>query len=122
MSREFDFIKACDCFYVLTVDNGDPVGRPFGAMMEVDGNLYISTGKNKAVYHQLVEHGRIQLLAKKPDSREWLRIHGSAFECEDIRMKRRMLDEIPRLLDRFQSVDDPNYSLFKIEILKSEFK
>ena len=47
MSKAYEFLKECGVFYVLTADKNKPSGRPFGAVMEHEGALYISTGKTK---------------------------------------------------------------------------
>lgn len=37
MSKVYDFLQECGCFYVLTLNGDFPAGRPFGAVMEHDG-------------------------------------------------------------------------------------
>lgn len=49
MSMTYDFLKECGVFYVLTLNGNFPAGRPFGAVMEHEGDLYISTGDMKDV-------------------------------------------------------------------------
>ena len=34
MSKAYEFLKECSCFYVLTINGDFPAGRPFGAVME----------------------------------------------------------------------------------------
>ncbi|EMU52520.1 hypothetical protein [Clostridium butyricum] len=53
MSKTIDFIKECGIFYVLTINNNFTAGRPFGAIMESDGDLFISTDDMKDVYKHL---------------------------------------------------------------------
>ena len=53
MSMTYEFLKECGVFYVLTLNGDFPAGRPFGAVMEHEGDLYISTGDMKDVYKQL---------------------------------------------------------------------
>lgn len=43
MNKIYDFIKNCECFYVATINDEFPAVRPFGAIMEVSGFLYIAT-------------------------------------------------------------------------------
>ena len=43
MSNTYDFLKECGIFYVLTINGDYPAGRPFGVVMEVGEDLYIST-------------------------------------------------------------------------------
>ena len=43
MSKAYDFLKECGSFFVLTINGDYPAGRPFGAVMEVGEDLYLST-------------------------------------------------------------------------------
>lgn len=43
MSKAYEFLKECGAFFVLSINGDYPAGRPFGAVMEVDDNLYLST-------------------------------------------------------------------------------
>lgn len=60
-------------------------------------------------------------VSKKEKTREWLRITGIATECNDIKMKQKMLDECPILSKRFSSATEKNYLLFQVEVLETEF-
>ncbi len=120
MSKEFEFIKNCGTFFVLTVKDGKPVGRPFGAIMEHDNNLYIATADTKAVYQQLIENPSMQLLALKTGTREWGRISGLATECKDLAMKQKMLIECPILKKHYHTADASHYNIFKITVLNSQ--
>lgn len=50
MSKISEFLRECGVFYVLTINGDFPAGRPFGAIMEYENDLYISTGDMKDVY------------------------------------------------------------------------
>lgn len=50
MSKAYEFLKECGYFYVLTINKDFPAGRPFGAVMEHGGKLFISTN-NKSETH-----------------------------------------------------------------------
>lgn len=121
MSKAYEFIKECGCFYVLTINGDYPAGRPFGAVMEYNDKLYISTNNENQVHKQLRENGNIQILAKKENTREWLRVTGKAIECTDIEMKQRMLDECPVLSKHFLSAEEKKYLLFQVEVFEAEF-
>ena len=122
MSKAYEFLKDCGCFYVLTINGNYPAGRPFGAVMEHNDKLYISTNNRNQVHKQLRENENIQILAKKEGTREWLRITGKATECVDIYLKQKMLKECPILSNHFSSAEDEKYLLFQIEILEAEFR
>ena len=121
MSRAYEFLKDCGYFYVLTINDDFPAGRPFGAVMEQEGKLYISTHDGNKVHNQLRENGNIQIVAKKEGTREWIRITGKAVECKERTMKQRMLEECPVLSNHFSSAEAEHYLLFEVEVLDVEF-
>ncbi len=121
MSKEYEFLRECGYFYVLTMNGDFPAGRPFGAVMEHEGELYIATNTRNKAHIQLRENGNIQIIAKKDGTREWIRITGKAEECNIIEMKEKMLAECPVLSKRFSSATDELYLLFKVEVLETEF-
>ena len=121
MSKAYEFLRECGYFYVLTINKDFPAGRPFGAVMEYDNKLYISTNTGNQAHIQLRENGNIQILAKKEQTREWLRITGKATECVDISMKQKMLEECPVLSKHFSSAEEVKYLLFQVEVLETEF-
>lgn len=121
MSKTYDFLKACECFYVLNINGDFPAGRPFGAVMEYGDKLYISTNDGNQAHKQIRENGHIQILAKKENSRAWLRITGIAAQCDDIQMKQRMLEACPVLKTHFSFAENVHYLLFQVEVLEAEF-
>ena len=104
MSEAYKFLKECGSFFVLFINGDFPAGRPFGAVMEVGDNLYLSTNDLNEAHKQIRLNGNIQIVGKKPDSREWIRITGVASECNDIDLKQKMLIECPILQQRFNAV------------------
>ena len=121
MSAAYDFIKACGSFFVLTVDrDGLPAGRPFGAIMESGEHLYISTNDRNSVHQQLRANGHIQLLAKKPDSRQWIRVTGIAEECSDETLRQQMLVACPQLQTIFAQQGLEHFLLFRVTVQNVE--
>lgn len=115
MSKAFDLLKEYGVFYLATVrENGAPAVRPFGAVMEHEGVLYICTANVKEVYKQLKAAPNIELAAVKPASHDWLRISGKAVETQDIALKEKMLTACPSLVNHFQSAGNPVFALFAI--------
>ncbi len=78
MSQAYEFIKECGAFFVLTINNDFPAGRPFGAIMEYEDKLYIAIANTKAVYNQLKDNSNMQILALKSGTRSWVRVSGVA--------------------------------------------
>ncbi len=122
MSKAYDFIKECGSFFVLTLNGDFPAGRPFGAIMEKDQDLYITTADNKAVYRQLKASGNVQLLAMKPGTRSWVRVTGVASECFDLATKAEMLERCPNLRKFHSSADEEHYNVFQVKVLNAEFQ
>ena len=104
MSEAYEFLKECGSFFVLSINGEYPAGRPFGAVMEVGEDLYLSTNDMNQAHKQMRENEHIQIVAKKPTSREWIRVTGLAAECDDKDLKQRMLEECPILQQRFGAV------------------
>lgn len=121
MSKEYEFLKECGYFYLLTINGDFPAGRPFGAVMEHNGKLFISTNNKNKVHKQLRSKGNIQIVAKKETSRQWIRITGKATECNNIKIKQKMLEECPVLSKHFSSTENEHYLIFQIDILGTEF-
>jgi len=114
MSKTYEFIKKCKVFFLLTSFEDTPFGRPFGAIMEFDNNLYISTAKFKNVYNQLINNPKVQIVAIKENSREWIRVSALALECHDLKIKELMLKRNPNVARHFESINDPYFALFKL--------
>ena len=122
MSKVCDFIKDCGYFYVATINNDFPAVRPFGAIMEVNDKFYIATHDGNEAHKQLRTNGHIQIIAKKSDTREWLRITGIAEECNEIELKKRFMEECPVLKKHYGEATSKHYLMFQITTSKVEFK
>lgn len=122
MSKAYEFLKDCGSFFVLTIDDDFPAGRPFGAVMEVGEDLYLSTNDMNQAHKQMRANEHIQIVAKKPTSREWIRITGIATECENKELKARMLKECPILQQRFATVGMEHFIMFKVKVVNVEIK
>lgn len=64
MSKAYEFLKECGALFVLAINEDYPAGRPFGAVMEVDNCLYLSTNDLNEAHKQLRNNGHIQLSRK----------------------------------------------------------
>ena len=122
MSKAYEFLKECGSFFVLSINGEYPAGRPFGAVMEVGEDLYLSTNDMNQAHKQMRENEHIQIVAKKPATREWIRITGLAIECDDEDLKQRMLEECPILQQRFGSIGMEHFIMFKVKVENVEIK
>lgn len=119
MSKSYEFLKECGVFYVLTVNDDKPCGRPFGAVMEYENKLYITTANMKAVYKQMKANSNIQIIALKGGTRDWIRIDGNAVECMDLDIKKKMLEECPVIQKHYNSPTCEYYAVFQIDNKKA---
>lgn len=122
MSQAYEFLKECGSFFVLTINGDYPAGRPFGAVMKIGEDLYLSTNDMNQAHKQMREHEQMQIVAKKPDSREWIRITGIAEECNSLELKAKMLDECPILHRHYDSPEAEHFLLFKVKVENVEIK
>ena len=118
--KTLEFIKQCKTFFLLTSTDNCPMGRPFGAIIQQNNDLYISTHDSKKVYAQLVNNSNVQIVALKNGTRNWIRISGNASECIDNEVKQKMLDECPILKNHFKAPDEPHFTVFKIVVSDTE--
>ncbi len=115
-----EFIKQCENFMFVTTENNVPHARPFGAIMEHNGDLYVTTSICKDVYEQVLANPNIQIIAIKPKSREWIRITGVTEISNELILKEKIMLECPILLKRFESAKADNFVLIKIRVIKVE--
>ena len=90
--------------------------------MEVNDMFYIATHDGNEAHKQLRANGHIQIIAKKRDTREWLRITGIAEECNDLELKRLFMEECPVLKKHYGEATSKHFLMFKITTRKIEFK
>ena len=122
MSKTYDFLKECGPFYVLTINGDYPAGRPFGAVMEDGEDLYLATNDMNQAHKQMRENGHIQIVASKPNSREWIRITGIVKECNNMDMKAKMFEKCPNLYKHYESYEAEHFIVFKVNVEKVEMK
>lgn len=122
MSQAYEFLKECGVFYVLTMNGDYPAGRPFGAVMEVGEDLYLSTNDFNEAHKQMRANGHIQIIAKKPHGREWIRITGIASECKDPALRQKMYEETPILKKHHESSESEHFVMFQVKVEQVEMK
>ncbi|MDO4179537.1 MAG: pyridoxamine 5'-phosphate oxidase family protein [Phascolarctobacterium sp.] len=116
MTKAFDFIKQqCNgVFFLATINGTKPALRPFGALAEFDGELYIATSNTKAVYQQMKANKSVQICALKPGTHDWVRIEGILNERTDLKSKKAMLEACPNLTKHYNGPAEPTFAVFAI--------
>ncbi len=61
MKEIYDFLKACPCYFIATMDGDQPRVRPFGTILLFEDKLYIQSGHNMEYVHSLIYRTNIVL-------------------------------------------------------------
>lgn len=118
MERVYEFLKACQTYYLATVDGDQARVRPFGTIDLFEGKLYIQTGKVKDVSKQIHANPKVEISCFDGD--KWLRLSGTLVEDDRIEAKEHMLDSYPDLKTMY-SADDGNTEVFYFTDAKATF-
>lgn len=104
MHRTAEFLRNCHTFYVATVEGNQPRVRPFGAIDEFEGRLYLVTSNQKPVFAQLTQNPRLEICAMN-DGGQWIRIEALAVKDDRAEAREHMLEANPGL-KKMYGVDD----------------
>lgn len=118
MERVYEFLKACQTYYLATIDGDQARVRPFGTIDLFEGKLYIQTGKVKDVSKQIHANPKVEISCFDGD--KWLRLSGTLVEDERVEAKEHMLDSYPDLKAMY-SADDGNTEVFYFTDAKATF-
>ncbi|MBP5747356.1 MAG: pyridoxamine 5'-phosphate oxidase family protein [Treponema sp.] len=110
MQTVYDFIKACETYYLATVEDGHPRVRPFGTINIFEGKLYIQTGKSKDVSKQIQANPKLELCCF--NGKTWLRLSGTLVRDDRIKPKKDMLEKYPSLKAMYSAEDDNTEVLY----------
>lgn len=113
MNEVVKYLQDCGTFYLATEENGQPHVRPFGAVCEFEGKLYIVTNNQKKVYQQMKANGKVELCGMSKGI--WIRVEGTV--KEDLRREARvaMMDANAASLQSMYTVDDGLMTVFYFE-------
>lgn len=103
MEEVLDFLKKCTTFYLATCEQDQPRVRPFGAVAEFEGNLYIVTNNKKKVFHQMIKNPKIELSGMFEN--KWIRVEGTAVHNNSKAARERMLADNPSLQSMYTADD-----------------
>ena len=100
MNKATEYLKSCGTFYLATDENGQPHVRPFGAVCEFEGKLYIVTNNQKKVYQQMKANGKVEICGMPGVSE---------------RLEAQMMDANTAALSSMYTVDDNLMTVFYFE-------
>jgi len=104
MNDVFTYLKECGTFYLATVEGDQPKVRPFGAVAEFEGKLYIVTNNQKDVYKQMLANPKISISAMHKGT--WIRIDAQAVHDDRREARVKMMDDNNAVLSKMYTVDD----------------
>ena len=107
------YLQECGTLYLATIEGDQPHVRPFGAVCEFEGKLYIVTNNKKSVYNQMKENNKVEICGMNKGT--WIRIEGIV--KEDLRREARvaMMDANKAALSSMYNVDDNLMTVFAFE-------
>jgi uncharacterized pyridoxamine 5'-phosphate oxidase family protein len=103
MEQIIQFLNECGAFYVATTENDQPRVRPFGAVMEFEGKLYICTNNTKRVYAQILANPLVELSGTSGN--RWIRVEGKVVPDHRVEAKAAMLEACPSLSNIYKLED-----------------
>lgn len=112
MNEVTKYLQECGTFYLATVEDDQPHVRPFGAVCEFEGKLYIVTNNKKDVYNQMKVNGKVEISGMNKGT--WIRLKGVV--KEDTRREARVaMMEANDSLRSMYNVDDNLMTVFAFE-------
>lgn len=114
-----DFLDKANVFFFLTTDGDQPKGRPFGFHLLVDDTLYFGCGTFKAVYKQLTQNPKVEILALAGD--EFLRYDGTVKEVKDEALLEKTREAMPQVMDLYDK-NGWTMALFTLENGRAEIR
>ena len=112
MNEVAKYLQECGTFYLATVENDQPHVRPFGAVCEFEGKLYIVTNNKKDVYNQMKVNGKVEISGMNKGT--WIRLKGVVKE-DTRREARAAMMEANDSLRSMYNVDDNLMTVFAFE-------
>ena len=113
MNEITTYLQECKTFYLATTEGDQAHVRPFGAVCEFEGKLYIVTNNQKDVYKQMKANGKVEICGMNKGT--WIRVKGTV--KEDTRREERvaMMDANHASLSSMYNVDDNLMTVFAFE-------
>lgn len=118
MKQIIDFLNECGIFFLATLEGDQPRVRPFGAVAEFEGKLYVCTNNTKEVYKQLLANPKVEVSASLKD--RWIRLTGKLIPDHRIEAREAMLTANPGIKNMY-SADDGIFEVLYFADAKATF-
>lgn len=104
MNEVLEYLKSCGTFYLATTEGDQPHVRPFGAVCEFEGKLYIVTNNRKEVYAQMNQNHKVEICGMNKGT--WIRVEGEAIHDSRREARAAMMEDNTASLSSMYTVDD----------------
>lgn len=104
MKKALEFLKESGVFYLATIEDDQPRVRPFGAVFEHEGKLYIVTNNTKKCFKQMLQNPKVEISSMNKKG-QWIRVTGEVANDDRREVKKLALDSIPSLKSMY-NIDD----------------
>ena len=117
MNKVVEEIRKVNVFYIASIDGDEPRVRPFGSVVEFEGNAYICSGNFKEFYKQVKENPHVELCGMY-DNTSWLRVAATLNEDNRIEVQKAILDD-PTGPKGLYEPGDGKFVTFRLENVKA---
>ena len=117
MNKIVEELKKARVFYIATIDGNQPRVRPFGSIVEYQGDAYICSGNFKEVYKQIKENPNVELSGMY-EGPTWLRISATLVEDNRLEVQKAILNDETGPKGLYQP-GDGRFVTFKLTNIKA---
>lgn len=104
MKRALEFLQESGTFYIATTEGDQPRVRPFGAVFEHEGKLYMVTNNTKNCFKQMQQNPKVEISSMNKKG-QWIRVTGEVANDDRREVKEIALETNPALKSMY-SIDD----------------
>lgn len=104
MKEVLQFLKDNPTFFLATVEGTHPRVRPFGAVCEFEGRLYLVTSNQKPVFKQIQDNPEIEICGMNAEG-VWVRISATAVSDPREAPKVAILEDYPMMKQMYHPAD-----------------
>jgi uncharacterized pyridoxamine 5'-phosphate oxidase family protein len=104
MKKALEFLQESGTFYLATNEDDQPRVRPFGAVFEYEGKLYIVTNNKKECFKQMIKNPKVEISSMNKKG-QWIRVTGEVAN-DDRREVKEAAFEACQFLKTMYSIDD----------------
>jgi uncharacterized pyridoxamine 5'-phosphate oxidase family protein len=104
MKKALEFLQESGIFYLATTEGDQPRVRPFGAVFEHEGKLYIVTNNTKKCFKQILQNPKVEISSMNKKG-QWIRVSGEVSNDDRREVKEVALEAIPSLKSMY-NIDD----------------